>query len=69
MSTTTLWRRGWKDGAGAKARLEAIYSNDLTAADVDGESFITSLGHQIWPLVLGREGRANGPSADINVAS
>ena len=68
MRTTTMWRRGLKDWAGAKVRLEAVYRDDLlTATDVDGESFITSLGHQIRPLVRGREGGANGSSVDINV--
>ena len=49
-------------------RFEAVYRDDFqTAADVDGESLVASLGHQIWPLIWGRECGANSSSADVDV--
>ena len=49
-------------------RFEAVYRDDFqTAADVDGESLVASLGHQIWPLIWGRECGADSSSADVEV--
>ena len=68
MGMTTTWRRSYKDGAGAKVRFEAVCRDHLLmAANMDGERFVAFLGHQIWPLVWGREGGANGPPADIHI--
>ena len=49
-------------------RLEEIHRDDLlTAADVDRESLVASLGHQILPLIWGRECGADSSSADVEV--
>ena len=49
-------------------RFEAVYRDDLlTAADMEGRSLVASLGHQIWPLIWGRECGADSSSADVEV--